>query len=381
MSQSVAFAGGINTGNTVNVNNINNIVIGWPPGWAAPPVLPAPFEPESLRLDPAAVAKAVAELPAGEAPGVASVVALVMQIIEGLHADPAERNLYPNPNRSDQTIAFAVGPERWDVSALSESQKRLVGQVIGVLRTAATAARREVPRPDEICSAAMPAFVAHMANLQTQAASGVSVESPRAARVCVRRPPHFFGEEEVHKYTDEDLFSVADALAVAGVPLCDEVGRALGAYDDIFRSKRDSNHTAIERDGDVWVWDNGVKHGSSRNPARWTKKPAAEAAHDYAIALIKEFSIVVDTVFNGTGADSCPASREVLTRVARAVASDRLHGVTPGGEAFASGPAARALFARRAARARLFYLGGGACHADCPCSCGTARRILEGVAE
>ena len=96
---------------------------GWPSGWGEPPTGLVSFDPPRFGLPPTAFQHAH---PAGKADVKTTARALVSAVRE-VHKDPATRNIYINPNRSDQAIVFT---DKWAPRMLDDATKVLFDHLV-----------------------------------------------------------------------------------------------------------------------------------------------------------------------------------------------------------------------------------------------------------
>lgn len=362
----VATTGDVNT--MVNgdvVNTTVNIMIGWPPSWPRLEETPEPFDPENMKINPSTIMRELGGL-GSATPEEADMVEIVMRILEDVHDRPELRNIYPNPSRCDQTLTFAVDPDRWDVAPRSETQKKLIERILETIRRVF----KRIPPPERVCRAATPAFIAHLQNLKERVLSGAGAPARPAARICESTPrTHFFEEEETQPdIAHSKLCSLADDLEG---DMEVKAAKVLRAFDLYMRDRGPMNHTAFEAHGTAWVWD--VAREGKQSAARWLQRDPGEVARACALSAIRALKFAVGAV--PVNEESAP-----LRAIADALAGTD---VTPLGVAVASGEAGTVIFARRSARAVQFYLGdsgagrAGPCPSDCACSRGAARAILE----
>ena len=101
-------------------NNIVQMiqVSGWPEKWGEAPAPPRPFDPPGFELTPAMLERAFAKCRIGE-PEPAAIARLYAALLEDLHADPHERNMYLSPKRADQALVYL--PERWQLRGLKNA--------------------------------------------------------------------------------------------------------------------------------------------------------------------------------------------------------------------------------------------------------------------
>lgn len=383
-----------NTNTTIN-HEQNFIMVGWPPGWPAPARWPNPFNPEEMRVDPELIRRATERLAGLGDPEATVLAAAVMDVVKHLHAREAERNLYPDPARSDQALTFAE-PGQWDAIPHTEARHRLVGRLLEDISKKTAGPRRgwhaagEGARgADVVARAAAPAFASHLVNLGRQAAAGVVTPVTRKDCRLPRDPLRtwYFGDEAVVEITDDMMTSITQHLETcdltrwAATPDAGAAAHAVLMYDRICRSPCAENQTAFEHGGVAWVWDMNAE----RNRGEWKAVEVAEAAAAMFLQAAYEFATTarVGPLGRGTLAEYEPlvAAADYLTlpeydggeNVPKPVAAE-----------LAAGPAGLALFRRRSDRARAFYLGpvspdrSGPCEVDCGCSRAAARRILRG---
>ena len=180
-----------NTLNQIAVNQANTIVTindtskkpsGWPAKWPVPSIIPRPFLPPSFEITPEMLEQAIVNV--GDIDGcrrgdIECVAKLGLECFKILHANPAERNIYLNPNRADQSLVYTQ-PSRWATMSLHDAlntgfdhlikEITEVSQVMTPRTQDATLAAKKTfqTNSQRVIKSAQPSAVAHLSDLRTQ---------------------------------------------------------------------------------------------------------------------------------------------------------------------------------------------------------------------
>lgn len=296
------------TNNLVATTNVlaigsNNIGVpgappGWPPGWAAPLAPPTPF-PSSFTI-PLDVLRRALPSDAKKADACrrgdpTAIAHLMVGIVQQMHSNPRERNMYLNPKRADQVLVYI--PERWEVRPLLEAVDLVFEQVAGEIEEAlphveqpllgiARAAREGFHgHREEVVRRSRGAMAAHLANMASLARGGDSGECWLGdAGADVKGTRRELGKESSKHLTHATLidnlerslgvYSLADVQAE---PIADLAVKALITFAHLLLNGRPDNLTvAVLEGGIVHYWEHHT----------WKAGHAAEKGRHQADAMV-----------------------------------------------------------------------------------------------
>jgi hypothetical protein len=281
---------------------------GWPAKWPPPAVLPRPFFPPSFTISLEDLREALAACPDAEAcrrGDPEAIAALMVGILRRVHADPRERNMYPNPNRADQTLVY--NPERWDARAVLEAVRIVFSRVadelaealpfvtppLQSLADAAQAGYRA--KKSEVAKSSRAPMAAHLENMAALARAGEAGDcwlGNLSGQQEIELPRMFGQERHGHLPADkvvsdfELAFGVYSAEGLVAASLPEFARRALKVFAQRLLKDHPENLTVV-------LADDGAAH--VHTPRGWKALPVAEAARQQAEAFARVIVLYLAT--------------------------------------------------------------------------------------
>lgn len=277
---------------------------GWPAKWPPLAEPPRSFSAPNLTIPFGILQRALAASAGrGEAcrrGEPAAIAALLVEIVRLAHADPRERNMYPNPNRADQVLVYI--PERWETLSLQEGiSLALTRAMDGLaaklplmappLQNLAQAAHAGFhAKKSEVMKSSRGAMAAHLENLAALARDRVQRHGEAGdswlgdLSGLQEVEPRVLGEEHINHLPVAALAAALelalgiyceDDLAARAAGLHTLAQRALTVFGRMLLAGRPDN-LAIIVAGDGATYVNTIWG--------WRPKPAAEAAYTQARA-------------------------------------------------------------------------------------------------
>jgi hypothetical protein len=274
---------------------------GWPTKWPTPAATPRPFSPPgfAITLDilRRAMISGVKDANACLRGEPAAVATLLVEIVKLVHADPYERNIFPDPKRADRVLVYV--PEHWKVLTLQEGIRLTLSHVVGELAEATPAAPIKLrnlaagakagfqAQEDKVVKSSHGAMAAHLENLSIQAqrrgATGTGDSWLGALEGSLadgpERPREFGRERHGHIELVDFVVGLENFLGAYGpAPVTEGAAPAMAR-----RALEDFAHRILKgHPENLTVLLTGSGQALVRTSRGWKSRPAVEVAEEQA---------------------------------------------------------------------------------------------------
>ena len=299
------------------------VIVGWPEKWGEAPAPPRPFDPPGFELTPAMLERAFAKCRIGEQEP-AAIARLYAALLEDLHADPLERNMYLSHKRADQALVYQ--PERWQLRGL----KSAVGTAFDGISARMECAGIFMPHLQAQVADARKGFAAHREQVVANSCAPLAahLENLRAGEgVWLCGAAGTAGQSEFAR----ELFGNEFYGHLALVAVAAALEAALGVYAALSEADDETARRAVfvfarqmlgGRPGNLTVAADPADGARVRvnTAAGWQAVPAAEAAgrlFGRMAALLRQYLAALGAAWAPLAAHLAASGEELAAREAR----------------------------------------------------------------